>query len=149
MKIGSVAKGLTLFIAMGMTHIASAHENTESAKVDVLIKTQHAWDGSAYKEYPHGQPELSVLKFNLKPNSVLPWHEHPYPNAGYVLSGTLTIQDKSGHSQTYQQGQGFAESVNHVHRGITGPDGAVLIVVYSGVKDVPPSISEPGEKPEF
>ncbi|MBF7688086.1 cupin domain-containing protein [Acinetobacter rathckeae] len=149
MKKLSLIKILPFIIASSGVYATPAHENTESAKVDILARTQYAWDGSEYKKYPNGQPELSVLKFNLKPNSVLPWHEHPYPNAGYVLSGTLTIQDKSGHSRTYKQGEGFTESVNHVHRGITGADGAVLIVVYSGVKGVPPSISEPGEKPEF
>lgn len=130
-------------------HDAEAHQSSESAQVDVLARTEHAWDGSKYKAYPKGNPELSVLKFTLKPNLVLPWHHHPYPNAGYVLSGTLTIQDKQGHSKTYKQGEGFAESVNHVHRGVTGQDGAVLILVYSGVHGVPPSVSERGEKPEF
>lgn len=122
---------------------------TQSAQVDELIKTQHAWDGSLYHSYPQGRPELSVLKFHIQPNSTLPWHTHPYPNAGYVLQGTLTIEDRLGHKHTYTEGQAFAESVKHVHRGVTGPDGATLIIVYSGVHGIKPSQSEPGEKPEF
>lgn len=139
----------TFLISIASLHTVYAHEESQSAKVDMLLTTQKAWDGTHYKQYPKGKPELSVLKFHLSPNSDLPWHTHPYPNAGYVLQGTLTIENKSGVKKTFKQGKAFAESVNDVHRGVTGPDGATLIVVYSGVHGISQSKPEPGEKPEF
>lgn len=139
----------SILAALFSTSLYAHNEKTESAQVDVLLKTQHSWDGAAYTQYPEGTPELSVLRFKLKPNSILPWHHHPYPNAGYVLKGTLTIQDKDGHKKTYKSGEAFAESVEYVHRGITEGDGATLVLIYAGVQSTPTSISEPGEKPEF
>lgn len=61
------------------------YEQTQPAKVDILLKTQHSWDRKPYIKYPNGFPELSVLHFKLKPNSILPLHHDPYPNAGYNM----------------------------------------------------------------
>jgi hypothetical protein len=62
----------------------------------------------------------------------------------------LTIEDRtSGKSHQVTAGQGFAESVNSSHRGVTGDRQAVVIVTYSGVEGTPLSIPDKGEKAEF
>lgn len=121
-----------------------------SARVDVLAKSTASWNGKAYTAYPSGQPQLTVLKFTIPANTALPWHTHPFPNAGYVLSGQITVEDKvSGKKQTFTAGQAFTESVDDVHRGRSGPAPVTLIVTYSGIPDVPTFKPDPGQKPEY
>jgi quercetin dioxygenase-like cupin family protein len=50
------------------------------------------------------------------------------PNAAYVLSGSLTVEKKSpGQKKTLHEGDVLAETVNIMHRGYTGKQGAVLM----------------------
>lgn len=119
-------------------------------KAKVAIKEVASWEGTPYKSYPAGQPQLTILEITIPPHTALPWHQHPVPNAAYVVSGDLTIEDRtSGKSHQVTAGQGFAESVNSSHRGVTGDRQAVVIVTYSGVEGTPLSIPDEGEKAEF
>jgi quercetin dioxygenase-like cupin family protein len=91
-----------------------------------------------------------MIKVTIAPHTALPWHTHPFPNAAYVLSGTLTVHERvSGKRQVFHQGQSFAESVNDVHRGESGDEPAVLLITYSGTPGVPTSIPANGEKPKY
>jgi quercetin dioxygenase-like cupin family protein len=65
------------------------------------------------------------------------WHSHPIPNAGYILAGDLTIEKKDGTKRHFVAGQAITETVDSVHRGLTGSEPAVLIVFYSGVVGKP------------
>lgn len=125
-------------------------QSVSSANVDVLAKSDSSWNGVKYQSYPKGQPQLTVLKMTIPAHTALPWHTHPVPNAGYVLSGQLTIEDRaSGKKQTFQAGQAFTESVNKVHRGVSGDQPTVLIITYSGTPGVPTFVPVKGEKPEY
>jgi quercetin dioxygenase-like cupin family protein len=105
---------------------------------------------AAYTHYPTGRPELTMLKLTIAAHSQLPWHTHPFPNAAYVLSGTLTVHDKiSGKTKVFHQGEAFAESVNDIHRGETGDEPVVLLVTYSGTPGEPTSIPAKGEQKEY
>jgi quercetin dioxygenase-like cupin family protein len=92
-----------------------------------------------------------MLKLTIAPHTALPWHTHPEPNAGYILSGALTIQDKkSGKTITLHAGEAFAETVHDVHRGVNDGDvPAVIIVTYAGVVGMPTSVPAKGEKSEY
>lgn len=82
---------------------------------------------------------------NPSPHTALPWHTHPYPNAGDVLSGELTIEENaSGVKHTFRTGEEFTESVNDVHRGISGDQSTVLVITYSGVHGVPTFVAADG-----
>ena len=73
----------------------SAHadaNNTPGVKSEKLLESEQSWDGTAYKSYPEGTPQLSVLKITISPFTRLAWHEHPAPNVGYVLEGVLTVE---------------------------------------------------------
>lgn len=121
-----------------------------TAKKEVLVQSAHSWDGTDYTHYPSGPPELTMLKITIAPHSALPWHTHPVPNAGYVLSGDLTIHDqKSGKAVTYHAGQAFAESVDRVHRGESGDTPVELLVTYAGTHGVPTSKPVKSEKDEY
>ena len=90
-----------------------------------------------YKTYPGGQPQITVLKVTIPPHTVMKWHSHPIPNAGYILAGDLTIEKKDGTRRHFVAGQAITETVDSVHRGLTGSEPAVLIVFYSGVVEKP------------
>ena len=127
----------------GQPAVASGHR-------EVLLQATQSWNGKPYDRYPSGQPQLTLIRLRIAPHTALPWHTHPFPNAGYVLSGELTIHDRdSGKSQTFHAGQAFAESVDDVHRGVAGDAPVVLILTYSGVAGTPTSIPAKGEKAEY
>jgi quercetin dioxygenase-like cupin family protein len=111
--------------------------STQPIQVETLIQSTSAWDGTPYKAYPAGQPQITVLKFTIAPNTTMKWHTHPLPNAGYILSGELTVEKKDGTKRHFKAGEAITETVGSVHRGITGRDPAVLIVFYPGTPGLP------------
>jgi quercetin dioxygenase-like cupin family protein len=81
-------------------------------------------------------------------HSALPWHTHAAPNAGYILSGHLTLEDHdSGHKQTFRAGQAFTEQVGPVHRGFTDDAPCQVVLMYAGTPGMPLSTPEPGQAP--
>jgi quercetin dioxygenase-like cupin family protein len=125
-------------------------QQVASAHLDVLAKSTSSWNGKPYTAYRKGRPQLIVLKFTIPPNTALPWRFHPIPNAGYVVSGELTIEDKAtGKKQTFRAGQAFTESVDDPHRGVSGPEPVVFVVTYADVAGVPTFVQLPGQKPEY
>ncbi|HZD76898.1 MAG TPA: cupin domain-containing protein [Acidobacteriaceae bacterium] len=128
----------------------SATDTIASAQREVLLQADQSWNGQPYTHYPKGQPQLTMLKLTIAPHTKLPWHTHPFPNAAYVLSGTLTVHDKiSGKTKVFHQGEAFAETVNDIHRGETGEEPVVLLVTYAGTPGVPTSIPAKGEQAEY
>ena len=144
---------LTVIIAaasLSNAYAQAATDKVAAAQREVLLQADHSWNGDAYTHYPTGRPELTMLKLTIAAHSKLPWHTHPFPNAAYVLSGTLTVHDKiSGKTKVFHQGEAFAESVNDIHRGETGDEPVVLLVTYSGTPGVPTSIPAKGEQKEY
>jgi quercetin dioxygenase-like cupin family protein len=136
-----------LTVAAGiMTIIAQAQDcsNPEAAVSTVLLKTDRSWDSVEYDSYPAGQPELTVLKFVIPPNTILPWHTHPMPNAAYVISGKLNLESEDGrHHVTLHAGDVLPEMVGTVHRGWTSDTPVELIVFYAGAKGMPTSVQTP------
>jgi quercetin dioxygenase-like cupin family protein len=125
-------------------------QTVETGKREILLQADSSWNGKPYTQYPVGRPQLTMLKVTMKPNTALPWHTHPMPNAGYVLSGDLTLHDRaSGVTHSYHTGESFAESVDAEHRGEAGANGAVLLLTYAGIPGIPTSIPAKGEKPEY
>ena len=143
---------LSLFIAVpALTAVPLASAQTvATAHADTLVKSESSWNGVKYVAYPSTSPQLTVIKLTIPAHTALPWHKHPVPNAGYVLAGQLTIEDReSGRKKTFTTGQAFAESVNDVHRGISGDVPTVLILTYSGTKGTPTSIPVDSKQPEY
>jgi quercetin dioxygenase-like cupin family protein len=144
---------LTAIIAaasLSNAYAQAAADKVAAAQREVLLQADHSWNGDAYTHYPTGRPELTMLKLTIAAHSQLPWHTHPFPNAAYVLSGTLTVHDKiSGKTKVFHQGEAFAESVDDIHRGETGDEPVVLLVTYSGTPGVPTSIPAKGEQKEY
>src|SRR3984893_4658300 len=121
-----------------------------SGRRELLLQTSQSWTGKPYTHYPTGQPQLTTIKLTIAPHTALPWHTHPFPNAVYVLSGTLTLHDRdSGKTLVVHQGQAVGESVDDVHRGESGDEPTVLLITYAGTPGVPTSVPAKGEKAEY
>jgi quercetin dioxygenase-like cupin family protein len=118
---------------------SGAAEEPDAVKVETLLSTQSSWDGTQYSGYPSGQPLITVLKIEVPAHSALPWHKHPIPNAGYVQSGEIIVENAAGKKQSVHAGQVLPETVNSVHRGVTGDQPATLIVFYAGAAGITPS----------
>jgi quercetin dioxygenase-like cupin family protein len=144
---------LTAIVAaasLSNAHAQAVADKVAAAQREVLLQADHSWNGNAYTHYPTGRPQLTMLKLTIAAHSQLPWHTHPFPNAAYVLSGTLTVHDKiSGKTRVFHQGEAFAESVDDVHRGETGDEPVVLLVTYAGTPGVPTSIPAKGQQAEY
>jgi quercetin dioxygenase-like cupin family protein len=107
-------------------------------KREILLQSSKSWDDTPYIRYPDAAPELTVLRLLIPANTQLPWHSHPIPNAGYILSGELTIEDRnSGQTRRIKQGEALAEMVNITHRGVTGDEPVELVVFYAGSEGIP------------
>lgn len=117
--------------------------NKAGATSETLLDAFKSWDGKVLKSYPAGPPELTVLKITIPAHTKLAWHEHPMPNAAYIVSGTLTIEKHNGAKKIVHAGDAFAETVDTVHRGITGNTPVVLLAFYAGAKGVPVSVPWP------
>ncbi|WP_244099278.1 cupin domain-containing protein [Burkholderia ambifaria] len=129
----------------GAICIPTAVASEPQIEVTQMLKTTHSWDGSRYRAYPSGQPEVSVLRYKIPAHSALPWHTHPVINAAYVLSGDLTVIRKSdGKTIVIGPGDVLPEMVDAPHRGRSGDEPVELIVFYAGTTAAPLTImSEP------
>jgi quercetin dioxygenase-like cupin family protein len=122
----------SVLLLSALSSAAAAEDLQHPVQTETLIQTTSAWDGTPYKAYPSGQPQITVLKITIPAHTALKWHSHPMPNAGYILSGDLTIEKKDGTKRHFVAGQAVTETVDSVHRGITGPEPTTLIVFYAG-----------------
>ncbi len=107
-----------------------------------LLRTSAAWDDARYRGYPEGIPELTVMRITVPARGELPWHVHPMPNAAYVVSGEITVEDQRGRRRHFSAGEVIPETVGSKHRGIVGDKPAVFIVFYAGVQNMPLSMEK-------
>ena len=122
---------------------AALFAGESEVRVEQVLKTVRSWDGSNYTSYPPGQPEVTVLKITIPPNTTLHWHRHPMISAAYVLSGHLTVEKKdTGERKVVHTGEALAETVDTTHRGFTTDEAVELIVFYAGRVDLPVSVTE-------
>jgi len=112
-------------------------------EVQQILQTTQSWDGVNYSSYPSGQPQVTVLRIKIPPNTALHWHHHPVISVGYVLSGELTLEKKeTGEHTIVHAGQALAETVQTTHRGFTTNEPVELVVFYAGQAGLPITINE-------
>ena len=104
-------------------------------KSEKLLDTSSSWDGKAYSAYPAGQPHVTLLRITIPPHTSLDWHKHPVINVGYMLAGSLEVENQlSGDKKLIHAGDPLPELVGTVHRGRNpGDEPATILVFYAGV----------------
>lgn len=128
---------LLLSLLLPLTGCATPATST-TPETTVLLSSSKAWDGTTYRSYPTGQPQLTLLKIHIPPHTTLAWHSHPIPNAGYILSGELQVETPDGNASVLlKAGDALAEIVGGVHRGKTTAQATELIVFYAGNTTLP------------
>ncbi len=111
--------------------------------VEKLITTRQSWDGASLPAYPHGQPEVTLLRITIPAGTRLHTHSHPVINAGVLLSGSLTVITTEGKTLHLKAGDPIVEVVNTLHYGINeGNVPAEIVVFYAGVADTPITVVE-------
>jgi quercetin dioxygenase-like cupin family protein len=120
---------------------ARAEAGDPHVAISQLLQTTRSWDGNKYSRYVTGQPQITILKIRIPPNTALDWHEHPMISAAYVASGQITLEIRGTRKRkTFFAGQALAESVATVHRGYTTSQPVDLVVFYAGAVGLPLSI---------
>src|SRR6476620_3354692 len=130
----AIASALSCLISLG----SELYARESPVKIEQLLQTTSAWDGTGYSAYPAGRPQITVLKITVPAHTALAWHRHPMISAAYVLSGELFLQKKESSQQmTFHAGQALTETVNTLHRGYTKTRPVELIVFYAGSPGMP------------
>ncbi|TCP32432.1 cupin domain-containing protein [Sphingomonas sp. BK235] len=137
-------------VALAAAGVTAALARTGGrSETKILLQRTASWNDVPYIAYPQGQPQLTTVRITIPAHSSLPWHTHAMPNAAYILSGHLTVEERdTGRKATYRAGEAFAESVGNVHRGVTGNEPAVVIVTYAAVPGQKLSVPIDGEEDE-
>jgi len=113
----------------------------QGVQTKVLVKSTAAWNGREYEKFGDGRPELTVTRVTIPAHTRLPWHTHPMPNVGYILSGHITVEDRAtGQKKIFRAGEAIPEQVNAAHRGTTDDEPVVIIVTYAGTAGQPTSV---------
>jgi quercetin dioxygenase-like cupin family protein len=143
----TVKKYLALWIALSNLSFwlipTGLHAREPQIKVEQVLQATQSWDSRPYTSYPAGQPQVTVLRITIPPNTALHWHRHPIISVGYVLSGHLTLEKRdTGERTVLEAGQAVAETVQTTHRGFTTDEPVELIVFYAGQAGLPLTIVE-------
>lgn len=135
-------KGLISGLCLALLAAGNVSANdSKPVTVDVLAKSTASWDGTELPSYPVGRPEVTILKIDIAPGVKLPLHEHPVINAGYLVSGELTVITQDNKTLEMKAGDTLVEVVNKWHYGVNNGDvPAEIVVFYAGVKDKPLTI---------
>ncbi|WP_127478217.1 cupin domain-containing protein [Sulfurivermis fontis] len=107
----------------------AARAQDSAIKTEILAQASRSWDYNRLPAYPDGAPEISVLRVEVAPGAQLPLHRHPVINAGYLLSGALTVVKESGETLHLKAGEAVIKVVNTWHYGKNEGDVPAVIVV--------------------
>ena len=122
---------------------AAMRAREPQVEIEQILQTTRAWDGTTYKSYPTGQPQLTVLLIKIPPHTALHWHYHPVISVGYVVSGELTVEKReTGERATVRAGQALPETIGTTHRGFTTNGPVELIVFYAGQAGLPITVNQ-------
>jgi quercetin dioxygenase-like cupin family protein len=93
---------------------------------------QRIWDGAVGRTL-HGE-RVTFSLVELDPGTVVPEHSHENEQVGMVLNGSLTFTI-GGETREVGPGQAWCITAHVPHSVVTGPDGAVLVEVFSPVRE--------------
>ena len=119
-----------------------------SAAPKPLLQTSTSWDGGKIA-YPEGEVQITSIELNIPEGKTSPYHCHPIPTLGYILSGTVEVETLNGDKVTLKAGQSAVEVMKTPHRArsLNGP--AKIIVFYAGATHIPTTLKLNEEKNGF
>jgi quercetin dioxygenase-like cupin family protein len=96
------------------------------------IQPQALFQGIAARAV-HGK-RITLAVVELDPDSVLPEHSHENEQLGMVLTGSLTFR-VGGEERVLGPGETWRIESNTPHEARTGPEGAVVVDVFTPARD--------------
>ena len=120
---------------------------SDPAAAEVILKTDQSWDGNGI-QYPSGEAEITSVLLKLEADKPTPWHCHPVPTTGYVLSGQIEVETANGQKTLISEGESAVEVMNTLHRGTAVGDAVKLVVFYVGTKGLPNTLLPDTENPD-
>ena len=125
---------LALLVLIQFSCASKDGANHAPISVEEIVRSNKSWDGKLLVAYPHGQPEITILRISIPAGARLDTHSHPVINAGVLLSGQLTVKTTDGQVLRLKAGDPIVEVVNTLHYGINdGTVPAEIIVFYAGI----------------
>ena len=91
-----------------------------------------AFDGVTYKTLAYGD-KTSLGEFRLEKGSIVPTHNHPHEQTGYMISGRMTFTI-DGEDHNAKAGDSWSIPSNVEHSVMVHED-AVVIEVFSPVRE--------------
>jgi quercetin dioxygenase-like cupin family protein len=96
------------------------------------LPPQQIWDGVVGRTV-HGE-RVTFSLVELDPDVTVPEHSHENEQLGVVLTGALTFT-VGAETRELGPGQSWCITAHVPHSVVAGPDGAVLVEVFSPVRD--------------
>jgi quercetin dioxygenase-like cupin family protein len=96
------------------------------------VASQRIWEGIAARVV-HGE-RITMAVVELDPRSVVPEHRHENEQLGVVLSGSLVFRIGE-EARELEAGALYRIPANMPHSVATGPRGAVVVDIFSPVRD--------------
>ena len=110
-------KYVVLMLALIIANVTPV--SADGVKLETLLKAQlEGVDGT----------EVIVSKVQIPANTSLPKHWHPGEEFVYILEGSVTLWQKDKKSITGRTGEVLKVPLEQIHTGITGNEGASLLV---------------------
>jgi quercetin dioxygenase-like cupin family protein len=95
------------------------------------LPPQQIWTGVLARVVEGDRVSFAVVE--LVPHSVVAEHHHPNEQVGIVLQGSMTFTI-GGEKRLIRAGDTYNIPANVPHDAVAGPDGAVVIDVFSPVR---------------
>jgi quercetin dioxygenase-like cupin family protein len=93
---------------------------------------QRIWDGVAGRTV-HGE-RITLSLIELDPGVTVPEHQHLNEQMGIVVAGSLTFT-VGGETRELGPGEAWCITADVPHSVVSGPEGAILVEVFSPVRD--------------
>ena len=133
-------KNLFIALAFAIMLINPSISIASESPVEVqeIFTSSENIDGDNFK-YPTGKAEMRLIRVEVDKGGAIPMHSHPIPLLGHIESGELTLDEKTGISKTFKEGDSFVLSGNtpaHTMEN-TGDSLAVMWVAVASAEGVP------------
>jgi quercetin dioxygenase-like cupin family protein len=108
---------------------------------EILNKGSMSWDNTLLPEYPVGQPEITIIRVVIPPNTSIALHKHAMISFGYVVKGSLNVNSIDNKTLILNAGDTIVELVEKWHNAKTAKNSEVeLIVFYLGPSPHPMAV---------
>lgn len=102
---------------MGAVELTSFIHSSPTIKVEAISKVSTTTANQVI-ELPAVPVEVATYMVTIEPGATLPVHRHAFPRFGYVISGSLEVNNlETGETNVFEQGKFIVEAILQWHTG--------------------------------